>query len=52
LLGVPLPAGLHSVELFYSPPFLYLGAGVSIIAALAFVVLSWRWPRIGLPVAP
>jgi Bacterial membrane protein YfhO len=52
LLGVPLPAGLHSVELFYSPPFLYLGAGVSIIAALAFVVLSWRWPRIGLPVVP
>jgi uncharacterized membrane protein YfhO len=52
LLGVPLPAGSHSVELFYSPPFLYLGAGVSIITALAFVVLSWRWPRIGLPVVP
>jgi len=52
LLGVPLSPGAHSVELFYSPPFLYLGAGVSIVAALAFVVLSWRWPRIGLPVVP
>lgn len=52
LLGVPLPAGVHRVELFYSPPFLYLGAGVTIIAALAFIVLSWRWPRIPLPVAP
>jgi hypothetical protein len=46
LLGVPLSAGVHSVELFYSSPFLYLGAGASIIAALAFVVLSSRWPRI------
>lgn len=49
LLGIPLSAGAHSVELFYSPPFLYLGAAVSIIAALAFVVMSRRWPRITLP---
>lgn len=45
-LGIPLSAGVHKVELSYSPPFLYLGAGVSVIAALAFVVLSSRWPRI------
>jgi hypothetical protein len=52
LLGIPLSAGGHSVELFYSPPFLYLGAGVSIIAALAIFVLLWRWPRVRLPVTP
>jgi Bacterial membrane protein YfhO len=46
LLGIPLLAGAHSIELFYSPPLLYLGAGVSIVTALVFVVLSWRWPRI------
>ncbi len=52
LLGVPLPAGMHSVELFYSPPFLYLGTGISIVATLAFAALSRRCPRIRLPIAP
>jgi len=46
LLGVPLPAGAHKVELSYSPPFLYVGGGVTLLAALAFVALIWRWPRI------
>jgi uncharacterized membrane protein YfhO len=49
LLGLPLPSGAHGVELFYSPPFLYLGAAISIVAALSFIAMAARRPRIALP---
>lgn len=51
LLGVPISAGAHRIELFYSPPLLFLGAGISIIAALTYVMLFWRRSQIILPVA-
>ena len=46
LLGLPLRAGGHDIELFYSTPLLALGAVVTIIAALGFALLLWRWPRV------
>jgi len=39
LIGVPVPAGTHAVELRYQPSSLRLGAGVS-VASLSLLVLS------------
>jgi uncharacterized membrane protein YfhO len=46
LLGVVLPAGKHTVELVYRPPFLYLGGVVTTICCAIFVFALWRWPRL------
>ena len=46
LLGLVLPTGEHAVQLIYRPPFLYIGALVSLVS---FTILSfklWRCRRI------
>jgi uncharacterized membrane protein YfhO len=49
LLGVVLGTGQHHVVLRYRPPFLYLGAFLSLVSFVIFSLCLWRWPRIGLP---
>ena len=51
LLGIPLPAGSHHVELAYMPRFLYVGAGVSLVSFFVLILSLWRWPRLRLPQA-
>ena len=46
LLGVVLPAGQHTVELIYRPPYLYLGAVVTLVSCAIFSFSLWQWPRI------
>ena len=46
LLGVPLTAGAHSVELSYQPPLLYLGGFASAITFVVCAALFWHRPRI------
>ena len=46
LLGVVLPAGQDTVELVYRPPFLWLGAIVTLISCVIFIFSLWQWPRI------
>lgn len=41
-MGLPIPAGLHHVSLFYRPVSLFWWAAVSAIAWLCVVVCGWR----------
>jgi len=50
LLGVAVDGGNHKLALSYHTPFLSYAAGISLLAALLFAVLAWRWPRLRLPV--
>jgi uncharacterized membrane protein YfhO len=45
LLGIPLVAGEHRIELHYRPPFLYFGAIVSLLSCCIFLGTLWSWPR-------
>jgi len=49
LIGVPVPAGTHAVELRYQPSSLRLGAAVSIVSVLLLVLSQFagRRPRQG-----
>jgi len=49
LLGIVLDSGEHEVELRYRPPFLVMGAAVSLGSLLILVLSLWRWPRVQLP---
>lgn len=51
LLGIAVPQGKHIVELRYQPPFLYAGAGISLLSCGILLWGVWRWPRIKLPSA-
>jgi hypothetical protein len=42
--AVPVPAGVHQVELHYDPPFLRLGILIS-LATSALVLAAWVWLR-------
>jgi hypothetical protein len=46
LLGMKLTKGKHLVEMRYLPPFIKIGATITALALLVFVVALWRWPRI------
>jgi hypothetical protein len=48
LLGVVLAAGQHHVVLQYRPPFLPIGACLSLASLVIFSLTVWRWPRIRL----
>lgn len=43
LIGVPVPAGEHSVSLQYLPRFLPWGAAVSIVSLAALLFARFRW---------
>jgi uncharacterized membrane protein YfhO len=45
LLGVPLTIGEHKVTLRYLPPFLRIGAAISLLSVLLLIIGRWRWPR-------
>ena len=45
LIGVPLGAGHHTIELSYRPLDLWVGAGVSVLAILAGLILLARKPK-------
>jgi hypothetical protein len=45
LLGVPLDAGEHRVELRYRTPFLVHGLIVSLVSLVIFGAAVWLWPR-------
>jgi uncharacterized membrane protein YfhO len=49
LLGVPLDAGEHMVELRYRTPFLVRGLIVSLVSLVIFAAAVWLWPRFRLP---
>ena len=49
LLGILLESGEHLVQLRYRPPFLYIGAAITIMSCAIFALSLWRWPRIHLP---
>jgi hypothetical protein len=46
LLGVKLDKGKHSIEMRYRPPFLKIGASITLLSLLIAGVSIWRWPRI------
>ena len=41
LIGVPLSAGNHTVELSYRPLDVWVGAGLSVLAALLLSMPNW-----------
>jgi hypothetical protein len=49
LLGVVLKSGEHAVKLIYRPPFLLVGAAVTLMSCVILSWGVWRWPRIRLP---
>ena len=51
LLGVPLDAGEHKVELRYRTPFLGTAFAVSVVSLLLLGLGAWRWPRLAPMVA-
>lgn len=50
LLGVPLDAGEHKVELHYRTPFLIYGMAITFVSFLLLAAGLWRWPRLRLTV--
>lgn len=48
LLGVALDSGQHAVRLRYTPPFLALGAAVTLVSMIILAGSAWRWPRLAL----
>jgi uncharacterized membrane protein YfhO len=42
LLGIPLPAGSHRVEVRYEPPAFALGLAITLGTLAACVVSGWR----------
>jgi Bacterial membrane protein YfhO len=46
LLGVVVESGEHALKLYYRPPFLGVGAAISLFSLMIFVITAWRWPRI------
>jgi uncharacterized membrane protein YfhO len=51
LLGVPVKAGEHRIELRYRNPWLLTGAVITSIAALLLAILLWRKPRLAVSLA-
>jgi hypothetical protein len=49
LLGVPLIAGEHRLDLRYRSPLIDTGAIVSLLACCIFLGTAWKWPRLTLP---
>lgn len=45
LLGVALKSGGHAVKLIYRPPFLFVGAAVTLMSCVILSWAVWRWPR-------
>jgi uncharacterized membrane protein YfhO len=46
LIGLKLTRGKHLIELCYFPPFLKIGATITVLSLLVLGVGIWRWPRI------
>ncbi|MCP4417703.1 MAG: YfhO family protein, partial [Chloroflexi bacterium] len=46
LLGLPLAAGSHQIELSYTPPGLLLGTVATAVTLLLSIMLAWRWQPI------
>ena len=44
LLGLPVQAGEHKIELRYRNPWLWMGTITSASAALLLLLARWRWP--------
>ena len=51
LLGLPVKAGEHRVELRYRNPWLLTGAVITGLSALLLAILLWRKPRLAVSLA-
>jgi uncharacterized membrane protein YfhO len=51
LLGVPMKAGEHRVELRYRNPWLLTGGVITAVSALLLTILLWRKPRLAVSLA-
>ncbi|WP_461224457.1 YfhO family protein [Lacticaseibacillus suihuaensis] len=43
-IAVPLAAGTHRIALTYTPPYLWLGVAISLLAMMVVVLLWWLTP--------
>jgi uncharacterized membrane protein YfhO len=46
LLGVVLDSGEHAVKLRYIPPFLGVGAAITLGSLAILALFTWKWPRL------
>jgi uncharacterized membrane protein YfhO len=49
LLGLPVKAGEHKIELHYRNPWLWIGTVTTAVAAILLLLARWRWPRLPFP---
>lgn len=46
LMGVPLAAGEHRVNLHYIPAFLSISTTLTLISLATLILCAWKWPRV------